>query len=151
MNPIINLDVGGVKYKTSKNTLVKHDGVLKDLVENTVENQEVFIDRDGTLFSYILDYLRNGNKAVLPDNLNTCQRLLVECEYYCLPELLERLKELTYKFRVRAKIDYHILASTNLATLQEEVVNSIKNGWIPDGTIVVNSRANGSLYIQKMM
>ena len=43
-----------------------------------------FIDRDGVLFRYILDYLRN-KKLVLPENFQETKRLAMEAEFYELP------------------------------------------------------------------
>ena len=43
-----------------------------------------FIDRDGVLFRYILDYLRN-KKLVLPENFQETKRLATEAEFYELP------------------------------------------------------------------
>lgn len=43
-----------------------------------------FIDRDGVLFRYILDYLRN-KKLVLPENFQETKRLAIEADFYELP------------------------------------------------------------------
>ena len=43
-----------------------------------------FIDRDGVLFRYVLDYLRN-KKLVLPENFQETKRLMTEAEYFQLP------------------------------------------------------------------
>uniref|UniRef100_T1K804 Uncharacterized protein n=1 Tax=Tetranychus urticae TaxID=32264 RepID=T1K804_TETUR len=46
-----------------------------------------FIDRDGHLFRYILEYLRNECKLVLPENFNERDRLKCEAEYFHLNRL----------------------------------------------------------------
>lgn len=53
-----------------------------------------FIDRDGELFRYILDYLRNS-KITLPDNFTELQRLREEAKFFKLSELLKQLKLVT--------------------------------------------------------
>jgi len=50
-----------------------------------------FIDRDGSNFSYILNYLRDGS-IVLPENMHFCELLLREAEYYQIPGLIQQIK-----------------------------------------------------------
>lgn len=52
---------------------------------------KVFIDRDGVLFRYILDYLRNQN-IVLPENFHEKARLRAEAEFFGLEGLLRSLE-----------------------------------------------------------
>ncbi|KAJ8406018.1 hypothetical protein AAFF_G00309060 [Aldrovandia affinis] len=49
-----------------------------------------FIDRDGFLFRYVLDYLRD-KQVVLPDHFPEKGRLKKEAEYFQLPELVRIL------------------------------------------------------------
>merc|ERR1719474_2060155 len=51
----------------------------------------VFIDRDGVLFRYILDFLRN-NKLVLPNNFRELDRLKIEAEYFQMVDLQHQLE-----------------------------------------------------------
>ena len=53
---------------------------------------KLFFDRDGILFRYILDYLRN-NTLILPDNFSEKKRLKREAEYYRLPKMVKYLEE----------------------------------------------------------
>ena len=48
------------------------------------EEGRVFIDRNGKLFEYVLDYLRNGEWD-FPDDDNTLAKLYREIEYFGLP------------------------------------------------------------------
>ena len=50
-----------------------------------------FIDRDGMLFRYILDYLRNS-KLALPESFNERERLLVEAEFFRLKGIIKALQ-----------------------------------------------------------
>ncbi|CAG0923126.1 unnamed protein product, partial [Notodromas monacha] len=49
-----------------------------------------FIDRDGVLFRYVLDFLRN-QKLVLPENFHERDRLRREADYFQLYALIETL------------------------------------------------------------
>lgn len=94
----IDLNVGGVHYTTSLTTLVSaKESLLCSMFEESKPANDckdnlgrVFIDRDGVLFRYILDYLRN-RKLVLPENFSELSRLRLEAEYYRLPELIKLL------------------------------------------------------------
>lgn len=72
---IIKLDVGGRPYKVSRDTLMRCErSMLASLVsdhwkEGNLDDETIFIDRNGTLFEYVLDYLRS-NKVYLPSTVN---------------------------------------------------------------------------------
>ncbi|KHJ95046.1 Retinoblastoma-associated protein A domain protein [Oesophagostomum dentatum] len=51
---------------------------------------EVFIDRDPTVFKYILNYLRDG-RVILPDDGFTTASMFQEAKYYGLGRLVEQL------------------------------------------------------------
>ena len=55
------------------------------------EDGTYFIDRDGTHFRYILNYLRTG-KLVLPDDAVVRKELLSEAEFYQIEGILSELK-----------------------------------------------------------
>eukprot|EP01084_Bolivina_argentea_P261230 441377_1 len=63
---IIKLNVGGIIFSTTLTTLRKYDCMLSKKfsgdydAEYDHETDSYFIDRDGTHFRYILNYLRNG-------------------------------------------------------------------------------------------
>ena len=94
----IKLNVGGVTYQTSLQTLKKYPGSLiaemfsaKFSLKRS-DDGSFFIDRDGTHFRHILNYLRTG-KAPVPSVLKeTLEEILVEAEYYGLIELVNILK-----------------------------------------------------------
>ena len=94
----VELNVGGVMYTTSVDTLVKQpDSLLASLFKDSSKSRlvrdskgKVFIDRDGVLFRYILDYLRNL-KLVLPENFHERERLKQEAEYFKLPDMIGSL------------------------------------------------------------
>ncbi|ESN95340.1 hypothetical protein HELRODRAFT_86882 [Helobdella robusta] len=97
---VVELNVGGVVYTTTRTTLTSEPGSLlteifsERKLSSAVSNakQSCFIDRDGVLFRFVLDYLRNGRKLVLPDCFLERKRLIQEADYYRLPGLLEQIK-----------------------------------------------------------
>jgi hypothetical protein len=92
---VVELNVGGVFYSTSLTTLIKEpDSLLGEIF--TGKNKDAimkdskgrfFLDRDGVLFRYILDYLRN-QKLVLPENFHEKERLKNEAEHFNIPDMV---------------------------------------------------------------
>lgn len=89
---IIYLNVGGVFYVTSKDTLEKYDNYFRALVKVHVDNPEesIFIDRDPYLFRYVLNWLRGV--AVLPEDALTLRELLFEADYYSMEDMVSAIK-----------------------------------------------------------
>lgn len=95
---IIELNVGGQVYITRYSTLTSvPDSLLwemftrksaKGLARDT--KGRFFVDRDGFLFRYILDYMRD-QQLVLPDHFPERGRLQREAEFFILPELVKIL------------------------------------------------------------
>lgn len=95
---IIELNVGGQVYITRYSTLTSvPDSLLwemfsrkstKELARDT--KGRFFVDRDGFLFRYILDYMRD-QQLVLPDHFPERGRLQREAEFFNLPELVKLL------------------------------------------------------------
>ncbi|XP_055492832.1 BTB/POZ domain-containing protein KCTD8-like isoform X2 [Leucoraja erinacea] len=91
---VVELNVGGQVYVTKHHTLVSvSDSLLAHLFsKNSVQvlprdnRGRYFLDRDGFLFRYILDYLRD-KQLVLPDHFPEKERLLREAEHFQLGEL----------------------------------------------------------------
>lgn len=96
---VVELNVGGVFYTTTLATLTTDEEstlgkmftgksgtpVLRDA------KGKYFIDRDGVLFRYVLDYLRN-EKLVLPENFHERERLRHEAEFYGLKTMVHGLQ-----------------------------------------------------------
>ncbi|OQV18227.1 BTB/POZ domain-containing protein KCTD12 [Hypsibius exemplaris] len=95
---IIELNVGGVLYTTTINTLLRDNESL--LARMFASNATVslpkdakgrlFLDRDGVLFRYVLDFLRHG-RLVLPENFYERERLRAEAEHFKLCKMIKNL------------------------------------------------------------
>jgi len=106
---VIELNVGGQVYYTRHATLTgapnslfgklfssssssnnkNKKGSTNDLLSRDLRGR-CFIDRDGFLFRYVLDYLRD-QQVVLPEHFPERGRLKREAEYFQLPELVKLL------------------------------------------------------------
>eukprot|EP00617_Octactis_speculum_P020662 CAMPEP_0185754850 /NCGR_PEP_ID=MMETSP1174-20130828/13437_1 /TAXON_ID=35687 /ORGANISM="Dictyocha speculum, Strain CCMP1381" /LENGTH=188 /DNA_ID=CAMNT_0028433225 /DNA_START=82 /DNA_END=648 /DNA_ORIENTATION=+ len=89
--PNIRLNVGGVKYHTSRGTLMQcPSSMLARMFSGTwtVHEDEgyAFIDRDGTRFRHILNYLRNRTVPAFEDEWRF-QEVLEEADFFGLPDL----------------------------------------------------------------
>ncbi|XP_076637064.1 BTB/POZ domain-containing protein Ktl [Colletes latitarsis] len=89
---VVELNVGGVFYTTALTTLTRegdsHLAALfsgKTPVEKDAKGK-YFLDRDGVLFRYVLDFLRN-QALVLPEGFREKERLKQEANFYGLPGL----------------------------------------------------------------
>ncbi|XP_069057863.1 BTB/POZ domain-containing protein KCTD8 [Pleurodeles waltl] len=96
---VVELNVGGQVYVTKHSTLTSvPDSTLHGMFSGRVNVNELprdnrarfFVDRDGFLFRYILDYLRDRQLS-LPDHFPERERLLREAEHFQLPELVKLL------------------------------------------------------------
>ncbi|CAF3237045.1 unnamed protein product [Rotaria sp. Silwood2] len=99
------LDVGGEKYTTSVDTLTAREKntFFTELfarqwqLERDPKDDSIFIDRNGKLFAYILEYLRTGSvpNSVKNDELLR-QSLVVEADYFRLQSLQNMLAKPTF-------------------------------------------------------
>lgn len=97
---VVELNVGGQVYYTRHSTLVGTPNSLlgklfstkKDATNDLARDPKgrYFIDRDGFLFRYVLDFLRD-KQVVLPDHFPEKGRLRKEAEYFQLPDLVKLL------------------------------------------------------------
>ncbi|NXS54828.1 KCNRG protein, partial [Brachypteracias leptosomus] len=136
---VVVLSVGGVRFVTQASTLQQFpESRLARMLndedwEFKLVNGEFFVDRDGTLFSYIMDFLRTLQVS-LPTDFSDYQRLQREAEFYGLcplanllsqehllkprPEILEvrfSLQEMQAFFRIFGS------CSSTVGTLAEQI------------------------------
>ena len=97
---VVELNVGGTVYTTSRLTLSHdQDSILAKWFGCSDSDEPApardaqgryFIDRDGALFRFVLDYLRCG-QLVLPESFRERGRLRHEAEFYRLGRMLKQL------------------------------------------------------------
>ena len=94
---IVKLNVGGQHFTTSLQTLTRDpNSMLAAMFSGrhevqTTEDGSFFIDRDGTYFRFLLNYLRNG-ELILPDGATFLKELEAEAKFYQLQGILDELK-----------------------------------------------------------
>ncbi|XP_019616694.1 PREDICTED: BTB/POZ domain-containing protein KCTD19-like [Branchiostoma belcheri] len=97
---VVTLDVGGHVYRTTMTTLTRYpDSMLGAMFGGDFDalrddQGRYFIDRDGTLFRHVLNFLRTG-QLVLPEDFKELPLLEMEADFYQIQPLIEALK--TYK------------------------------------------------------
>ncbi|NXY46902.1 KCNRG protein, partial [Ceuthmochares aereus] len=95
---VVVLNVGGVRFVTRASTLQQFPESRLARMLNDDDREfklvkgEVFVDRDGTLFSYIMDFLRTFQVS-LPTDFSDYQRLQREAEFYGLYPLADLLSQ----------------------------------------------------------
>lgn len=92
---IVELNVGGVFYTASLSTLTRDPSSNIAKLFSNPENPpqkdakgRYFIDRDGVLFRYVVDFLRNQT-LILPECFREKERLKQEALYYGLPGMVD--------------------------------------------------------------
>eukprot|EP01083_Nonionella_stella_P091589 256136_1 len=94
---IIVLNVGGVKYQTTIQTLTGYSSMLKARFSSKYamkpsDDGSYFIDRDGHLFRYILQYLRTG-AVIFPSTWkkNEILEFYGEAKYFMIESLFSKV------------------------------------------------------------
>ena len=101
---LIQLNVGGTIYTTTKATLSRYPNTMLGAMFNgsmptTVDERgHYFIDRDGTLFGYVLNFFRSSKLAV-PDDFKQWDQLALEADFYQIEPLIQAIQDI----RQRAK------------------------------------------------
>ena len=93
---IVTLNVGGVRFCTSSDTLMKGGTTLSEMFSGGMpikrdKDGAVFIDRDGKHFNTILNFLRNGT-VPLPKTELELEELKLEAEFYGITQLIDCCK-----------------------------------------------------------
>jgi hypothetical protein len=95
---MVTLNVGGQIFLTTRDTLLKGETMLSKLFSGKykiTQDKEgnPFLDRDGTHFRLILNYLRSG-KIVLPQDLSLLAEIQIEADYYQIKELSQHIERI---------------------------------------------------------
>ena len=92
----VKLNVGGILFTTTVQTLTKDpNSMLAAMFSGRfpmkpAEDGTFFIDRDGTYFRYILNYLREG-KLSLPEGATFFEEIEAEAGFYQIQGILDEL------------------------------------------------------------
>ncbi|XP_054840834.1 BTB/POZ domain-containing protein KCTD1 [Eublepharis macularius] len=179
-NAPVHIDVGGHMYTSSLATLTKYPrfkesriGRLFDGTEPIVLDslkQHYFIDRDGQMFRYILNFLRTS-KLLIPDDFKDYSLLYEEAKYFQLQPMLgemERWKQdrETGRFsksceclvvRVAPDLGERITMSGDKSLIEEVfpeigdvMCNSVNAGWNHDSTHVIRFPLNGYCHLNSV-
>lgn len=131
-NEIIELNVGGHSYTTSKTTIISYpDSMLARMVTGQLPSatdgkQRIFIDRDGPLFRHILNFLRD-KRLNLPENFSEYAQLRQEADFYRIEPIINFLD--TYynnKLNLSCKNSIHS-SMTSLASLTNGNTSDLKD------------------------
>lgn len=89
----VRLNVGGQRYEVSRELLMRDDTMLSRLVSDMWlhdPEEEIFIDRDGTHFRYVLEYLTYG-EVNLPLDVSK-DSFLMDLGFYCITIRTENIR-----------------------------------------------------------
>ncbi|KAL3848618.1 hypothetical protein ACJMK2_019466 [Sinanodonta woodiana] len=96
---VFKVNVGGTLYTTTRSTLTKYEGSLiwriftGDMACPRDERGTYFLDRDGHVFRFILNYLRS-DKLVVPQGYRDLDILKEEADHYGLEGLVREVDSL---------------------------------------------------------
>ena len=86
MNSTVTFWVGGVPFMTTRDTVMRGEHFFSGLLRAADDSQsEFFVDRDPTVFRFVLNHLRGAN--VLPNDELSLRELDVEADFYSMPDL----------------------------------------------------------------
>uniref|UniRef100_A0A1I7TCK6 BTB domain-containing protein n=1 Tax=Caenorhabditis tropicalis TaxID=1561998 RepID=A0A1I7TCK6_9PELO len=90
---IVELNIGGSLFQTTKSTLIKFNGFFRTLFESGLpiprdSSGYIFIDRDPKHFRLILNFMRDG-KINLPSLKADVLEIQQEAQYYLLDDLVK--------------------------------------------------------------
>ena len=121
MADVIRLNVGGERYTTTLGTLTKFPnsmlGAMFNGKHNAVkdENGEYFIDRDGQLFRFVLNFLRSSMLA-LPAGFTQLDQLHLEADFFQIEPLVQEIASLQLKSNESTTDDISVLEITEVRT-----------------------------------
>ena len=128
----VNLNVGGHCFKTSVQTLTKDSNTMLAAMFSgkfemkPCEDGAFFIDRDGTHFRFILNYLRTG-KLTLPEGATFLKELLEEAEFYQIQGIIDELR--VSEPTVQARKPTKPFEESEILTNEDH--RSVLKGWLP--------------------
>jgi len=137
---VLHLNVGGIRYITTYSTLLSKgnsnffNSLLSQRMGSTKDETGAwFIDRDGDVFKYILEFFRTGEVDIedLEQNGITRKRLMREAQFYCLEGLVEMLAHHEQEERER-KLAAEQAAQIKYDVLRKDGYYILSTGGIPN-------------------
>ena len=132
----VKLNVGGQCFTTSVQTLTKDPkSMLAAMFSGRFdmkpsEDGSFFIDRDGTHFRFILNFLRTG-KLTLPEGATFTKELEEEAEFYQIQGLIDALSPAKLTVKVGTP-DEPFRESIILTNVEHR---KILKGWLPEAMV----------------
>ena len=139
----VDLNVGGHHFSTSVQTLTKDpNSMLAAMFSGRFEMKpskdgSFFIDRDGTHFRFILNYLRTG-KLTLPEGATFLKELEEEAEFYQSQGIIDELR--SSEPTVQASKPTEAFEESEILT--NDAHRSVLKSWLPRGKWRVLFRAS---------
>ncbi|KAL6065278.1 BTB/POZ domain-containing protein kctd6 [Balamuthia mandrillaris] len=121
---VVDLNVGGTFYSTTRTTLCRFDSMLRSMfsrrysIQRAADNR-VFIDRDGELFKFVLQFLRDGDLEVKYMDMNLVARLRREAAFFCLHELEEKLDDVLTNMQEKEEEEKNLRQDYLIAKIQD--------------------------------
>ncbi|GAX10689.1 potassium voltage-gated channel Shaw-related subfamily C member 1 [Fistulifera solaris] len=124
---VFSLDVGGTLYKVSRTTLERCKGTrlaqwIADHEEEKI-SEALFIDRNGMLFQYVLDYLRT-NKLLVPPSVSRAA-LREEFAFYGIPVDITKIME-KYSCEYLMELKRKISAKRSELSMQRKMLIAVE-------------------------
>lgn len=144
----VHLNVGGTMHTTSWSTLLRHDNTYFTALhssnsyyaDNTSNNNNtIFIDRDGTIFNYILNYLRDNNLQFIQHckSIELLMRLHTESNYYLLTDLCNIIQQ-----RIDILIELEYTQATQQQSMHEQLHSVVSTALNTPSKSNYSSRCN---------
>ncbi|XP_062614225.1 BTB/POZ domain-containing protein KCTD6-like [Saccostrea cucullata] len=135
---IIRLNVGGHIYTTTRSTLVRYpDSMLGamfkgDIPSKVDQDGNFFIDRDGQMFRYILNFCRSG-KLCLPQQFSDYDLLENEADFYQIEPLITSITSSRQNAMKESQ-------EFNYIEIVEENLHSLYSGSLLDAFTTLDGR-----------
>ncbi|KAL0219770.1 hypothetical protein P9112_005423 [Eukaryota sp. TZLM1-RC] len=144
MSPIIELNVGGIFFVTSKDTLCQSPYFGKQISLKDSFSEPLFLDRDPTYFRYVLNYLRDGD-VPLPGDVKRLHNIKNESKFLELPNFTASIQEKIDSLEQPQVYRYRVIQLDGLSSAHiQGTLNSLaEDGFVydPNGTFSTSKEA----------
>lgn len=124
MSDVLRFNVGGVLYVTTRTTLEQDsENFLLRIISGKIPSSKIgdafFIDRSGSLFEHVLNYLRNVRTWTPPRNVDL-PGLIGEADFYLLLGMKKTLEEIFFPLEDKYREFRRIYPTLIMETSQHE-------------------------------